>query len=575
MQAILAAHVTEAPEAIAKLRAHLPPALASLIMRCLEKHPADRPQTAADLIHALDAIATPSGGLTPTSAHPPVTGAPPADSKARSFRRRPAVALAAALVVVAIAAGTLARIRSRNPAANSAAPAKSMAVIPFENAGGNAADEYLSDGISDELTTALSIPGLRVMSRSSAFSFKRKGLTARQIGDSLKVGYVVEGQVRRADNRLRILAQLVNVADGTVEWSNRYDRSMADVLAVQEEIARSIAGELKVALGGPSRLALRGTSDIEAHDLYLKGRFAWNQRTKAGTEDAIRYFSAAVARDSGYALAWVGLADGYLLAPGYAGMQPSIAYPAAERAARHALALDSAIAEAHATLGHLRGEEARWPEAEAEYKRAIALRPDYATAHHWYSQTLRSMGRFDSALAEIRRAEALDPASLSISISVGLVYIHMRDYDRAIAQLERSAARFPDNWGLHYWLGTAYAMKGENARAEQELRIAETASGNGTGAWLGWFLAKTGRRAEADSILRHMTQLAREQYISRVDFASIHAALGDKDAAFRELDAAAAAEGGLDLAGSPFYDPLRDDPRFAALLRRMNVPVPR
>jgi serine/threonine-protein kinase len=577
LQAMLAAHVIEAPELITKLRPNLPSGLASLIMRCLEKHAADRPQSAAELVHTLDGISTPTGGSDPATRPEWMSSASDARTRSTGRRRQLAGIVIGALFVAALVAGV---VLTRGPggafrptSATGEAEARSIAVLPFINAGGNPEDEYFSDGLAEQLITALSLPGLRVMSRSSSFAYKGRPLTGRQIGESLHVTSVLEAQVRRAGNRLRLTAQLVKVADGSTLWSQTYNREMADVFAVQDEIARSIASELRVAYDpSASPLASRGTKDLVAYDLYLKGLFDSNQRTQSGIRRGIAYFEQAIARDSTYALAYVGLADAHLLSQQYASVPGNVSTRLGEAAAREALSLDSTLAEARATLASIHGERYQWREAEEEFKRAIALRPDYARAHHWYvNSVLRPMGRFDSAQAVIQRALELDPSSPAIWTNTALNLSAMGEHAKAVEQMERIVKRFPDSPRLRAFMGTAYGLNGQHARAEAEFRVADAALENATGLELAWLYGLMGRRAEADSIIRIAEQRAATEYISPYALAKAYVAVGRRDRAFQYLDKAVDMYEGYTLGETPQLAPLRTDPRFAALLKRINL----
>lgn len=459
-----------------------------------------------------------------------------------------------------------------------AAEQGSIAVLPFVNMSGNEADEYFSDGMTEELINALTaVGGLRVAARTSSFAFKGKEADVREIGQSLNVQTILEGSVRKARNRLRITAQLVNVADGYHLWSETYDREMEDVFAVQEEISRAIVSALKVKLAAAEeRPVATRTGHLEAYDLYLKGRYFWNKRTEEGLKTAIEYFERAIALDRSYAPPYAGLADSYIvLSIGHGFLSPEEGMPRGKEAAMKALELDEALAEAHASLAHVKTwYERDWAGAEREYKRAIELDPNYATAHHWYSLLLVGMGRFEEGFAEIRRAHELEPYSLIIATTVGRRVHFGRRYDEAIAAY-RSALELDPNFAIaHKWLGIAYAQQGSFADALEELRKATELEPKNTviRAALAYGYALSGSGAEARKILEGLK--AGRRYVSPYRVAIVYAALGETDQAFEWLEKGYRERDGwlLNLNVDPALDPLRSDPRFARLVKRMGLP---
>jgi serine/threonine-protein kinase len=351
----------------------------------------------------------------------------------------------------------------------------SVAVLPFVNMSADPDNEYFSDGMTEEIINALAqVKDLRVAARTSSFSFKGKSHDVAAVGTKLNVATVLEGSVRKADTKLRITAQLINVADGYHLWSERYDREMDDVFAIQDEIATRIADRLKVKLvGGPDEpLVKPPTENLEAYQLYLKGRHLWNRRNKAGLEQAVEYFEQAIAEDSSFALAYSGLADAYLLLGSYGHLTRAESHSRAKAAAEQALALDETLAEAHTSRGQVLRSERDWRGEEEEYRRAIELNPSYATAHQWYATLLCALDRMDEALGEIRRAEELDPLSHAISVTVGVILLLARDYDGAIEQLHKTLELEPHFFSAHQVLGGAYALKG---RYEQAIAATERA----------------------------------------------------------------------------------------------------
>ena len=459
------------------------------------------------------------------------------------------------------------------------AAVRCIAVLPFVNASPEPENEYLSDGITDELIAALAgVEGLRVASRTSVFALKGKPQDVRAIGALLGAAWVLEGTVRRAGDRLRISAQLTSTEDGQLLWSERYDRTLADVFAIQEEIARTIVDTLRATsfadLTAPA--ARRYTQSIAAYGLYLKGRYAWNKRTQEDITDAIGYFEQAIADDPDYAPAYAGLSDSYALQLDYRSVPVAEGFARAEEYARRALELDETVAEAHASLGWvLFIYDWDWDGAAREFKRAITLDPRYPTAHQWFAFYLAAMGRLDEALVESHTALELDPASVSIRRSVGWAYFYARRYDQARYHLSRAIAMNPTAVENYRILALALAQQGQWAEAERATReaMALAAAGPYTMATLGYVLARAGRRAEAEELLVGLEARSRLGYVSPVAFATLHIALERWDAAFDWIERAYEERRGwlAYLKVNPILDPLRGDPRFAALLKKMRL----
>jgi tetratricopeptide (TPR) repeat protein len=376
-----------------------------------------------------------------------------------------------------------------------------------------------------------------------------------------------------------VTAQLINVADGYHLWADEYDRELRDVFRVQDELARAIVGALRVPLKLSDRLDSAlvkvGTADPEAHDLYLQGRIFWNQRTYESLLTAVRYFERALARDSAYAEAYAALADAYVVFPDYGVSVPREAYPRAKTAAMRALALDSTLGYAHATLGVVRETyEWDWNGAEQEFRRAIALDPSYATAHQWYAEYLSSLGRLEEALAEAERAVTLDPLSRIIRVDKADVLLGSRRYDEAIAELRETLALDPDFVQAHIILGQTYLAKGMLAEAVTELETVARLSGRHAGLGrLACAYALSGQRDKARELIRELTERSRHEYVSPYHFAIAYACLGDKEQALAWLERMAdTREPSVPSLGTdPYWDPLRSDPRFTRLLKRVGL----
>ncbi len=450
----------------------------------------------------------------------------------------------------------------------------SVAVLPFVNLSRDKEDEYFSDGFTEEIINALAnVAGVRVVSRTSAFAFKGKSLSIRKIAEELAVGSVLEGSVRREGSQLRVVAQLINAADGYHLWSKTYDRELHNVFAVEDELARSIAVALRPQLlKGASPLVQQPTSSMDAHDLYLKGRHHWNKRTGEDLRKAIALFQQALELDQAYALAHAGLADSYLLLSEYSEAPPAEVIPKAKAHAFKAMELDGTLAEPHATLGLISANDYEWRTAEREYKRAIELRSGYATAHHWYALLLGSQARFPEARAEAEQALQLDPASRVINNMVGVVLLQSRDYPGAIDAFRKTLDLDEGFASAHELLACAYLGAGRQAEALAELGRS-TESDVKHAALRAWVLAEMGDLTAATRLLRDLEERSQREYVDLGMLAALHALTGDKDRAFALLDKAYAERNWSlrDLKVSPVWDPLRSDPRFSRLLRRVNL----
>lgn len=570
-QATLAAQVTEPPEPISKRRPNIPQWLADLVMSCLEKRPADRPQGASELLKVLQSSehVTTAGSLKPVKLH-------------RGRQLRWAAMAVAAIGIIVIAVYAL-RFRGDGTTTPASDDIRSVAVLPLRNVGGSREDEYFSDGMSDELANALSkIPGLRVASRTSAHTFKgRTDVNVADIGRALNVQAVLEGTVRRAGGRLRVTGQLTSVRDGLSLWSDSYERDASDVFAVQDDISRSIAEALKMRLASSTAAgqpSASGTGDLKAYDHYLRGRYFWNARGADNLRRAISYFDQAIASDPVFARAYAARAIAYALLPEYTDASPRDALEKARADARRALALDSTLAEAHTGVGLASVNAWDWDNAEASYKRAIMLDPSYPTAHQWYGELLYNTSRLDSSVAETRRASGLDPLAPILATAYAYSLILARRYDEAIAEANRGIELAPNLGVLHSVAGQAYLLSRDHANARREAEIAgradpELALRQGQ---LAYVYAKTGDRAAASAVLERMKQSGASETTQPVAFAITYLALGDTSKALDLLERAEATHNnGLLTAASPLddptYAPIRDNPRFIRILQKMDL----
>ena len=453
----------------------------------------------------------------------------------------------------------------------------SIAVLPFVNMSVDREQEYFCDGLAEELINALSkTEDLKVAARTSAFSFKGKDVKVSEIGQALNVGAVLEGSVRKAGKRLRIIVQLINASDGYHLWSERYDRQMEDVFEIQDEITLAIVEALKVKLLGAERAALlkRHTENTEAYHLYLKGRYYWNKRTEL--KKGLGYFQQAIELDPNYALSYVGLADSYNLLAGHSGLSPKENFPRAKAAALKALELDGKLAEAHASLGFVMYRfDWDWLGAEREFKRALKMNPSYATASHWYGEFLALMGRFGESIAKMTKAQELDPLSLPINTDLGQSFFFARQYNQAEEQFHRTLEIDPNFVRAHVLLGDCYEQMLRYDEAEAEFQKAVDLSGGKTLAMaaLGHAYAMSGKGSAAQKMLDDMMELARQDYVSPYDIAVIHTGLGERDLAFAWLNKACQDRSVwlVCLQVDPRLDSLRQDARFTDLLQGVNL----
>jgi TolB-like protein/DNA-binding winged helix-turn-helix (wHTH) protein/Tfp pilus assembly protein PilF len=453
-----------------------------------------------------------------------------------------------------------------------------LAVLPFDNLSGDPEQEYFSDGLTEEMITQLTHvnpESLAVVARTSAMQYKYTRKSAAQIGRELRVDYLLEGSVRRAGERVRISAQLIRVRDETHRWAEDYDEHVRDILTLQDNVARAIAGEISLKLSptAENRRRLRPVVP-KAHELYLKGRYFWNKRTEDGFKRATESFKEAIVQDPTYALPYVGLADTYVLLGYYSMVSPHEVYPEAERAARKAIEMDEALGEAHSSLaGVFMDYRWTWPEVEREYKRALELNPGYAVAHQWYGNYLSAMGRSEEAIKETLRARELDPLSLVINTNVAWAYHLARQHDKALDEAKTTLQMDPNFYWAHLLRGRAFEAKGMHGEAIAAFEKAVAFSGGSfmVLSELGHAYAAAGRRGDAHRILRQLSEVRTGEYRSPYDIALVYVGLGQKDDAFYWLEKSyqerARALGFAKV--EPRLDPLRSDPRFADLLRRM------
>src|SRR5580700_9634018 len=493
-----------------------PPELASVMARCLRKSPSERFQNMAEVITALE-------------------------------------------------------VPEQDPGPNKDS---CIAVLPFANMSGDKDNEYFSDGLAEEILNALTkLPELRVVARTSAFAFRGKHQDIRGIGETLGATHVLEGSVRKAGNRVRVTAQLIGIRDGCHLWSERYDREMTDIFAIQDEISEAIVNVLKLKL---ARTVRRPVTPA-AFEAYLRGRYFWNKRTESDLNRSIEYFNQALALDPGYALAHAGLADAFIVLGVFGLRAPSDAYPKAKAAALRAIDFDATLAEAYDSLGHVKAA-LDWdlPGAEQDYKRALELNPNYPSAGRGYGYILSLMQRHEEALAQLKGARDLDPLSMSVNAFLGLVSMKARQYDQGIAASRAAVELSPTNPQGHWILARALDAANQLPEALAEAEKAASLSGGSQpyNGHLGYAYARIGDRDRALEIVRKMQELAKTRYISAYYLALIYATLGEPDLALASLEKAfEERDARLLEVFDPAFDGLRRDVRFQDLVRRIGLPT--
>lgn len=467
----------------------------------------------------------------------------------------------------------------------------SVAVLPFVNDSNDPEAEYFSDGVTESIIRSLSqLSDLKVMSRSAVFRFKGSDVDAQEVGRNLKVGAVLAGRVVRQGDRIIIETELINVSDGSQLWSAQYNNSVSEILAVQDEISQKISESLRLRLTGEDeqKLRKRYTTNAEAYELYLKGRYFWNKRDEEGLRNGIKYFREAEQKDPTYALAYSGLADSYALLSDIGVVKPANEMPKAKAAAQRAVDIDPTLAEAYTSRAFVKlAYDWDWLGAEADFKKALELNAKYPTAHQWYASYLMQMGKFGPAKAEIEQAHQLDPLSPIINSNLGHYAYYEHRYDEAIEHINKTLEMVPEFWVAHHYRGLVYAMKGMHTEAMDEFRGVLGSPGQGplkegavesnpeVAASLGFTYALAGRRREAEDILQQLKKLSEKRYVSPRYLAIIYVGLDNRTAAIEQLEKAyESRHPGLVLIRiDPVFDRLRSEERFKQLVGRFE-PVP-
>ncbi len=585
----MAAILRDEPPPLAPLDSshqEIPPELERILSRCLAKTPEERFQSARDLAFDLRSLLTSTSGVyrAASGEHRRATGEiqaiPTGSTKTPRTNLRPGWLIFGVLAVaLTVALSTVVFLWWKSNSAE-APPQNSLAVLPLVNESDDKNAEFLSVGLADNIIANLSPlrPKLRVLASSSVSAYKGKTVTPRQVGRELNVRAVLVGKVTKQGDLLIITVELVDATDDTVMWAGRYLQQRTDLMAIQEDISHQISEKLQLNLTGEERklLAKRYTGNTEAYSQYLTGRYFWNQRSEESYEKAIEFYQKAIALDPNYALAYVGIADAYVLMHD-GGPEAEEDRRKAEQFARQALALDSQLAEAHATLGFTEMFRNRnWAEAERNFKRAIELNNGYATAHHWYGLLLVIHGRFDAAFEEMRRAREIDPLSFPINSNIGEYLFYARRYDEAIAQFRRADESEPTNKSVeknHFWIRNAYDQKGNFGEAIKEwntlkpppqdvIALQQAFEQGGKAGYWQKRLEFTLRRPDPNSPAGRM----------RLVFGN--AAAGNIEQAMALLEKSIAEDhhdGLMYLKVDPRFDNLRSHPRFPDALRQMKL----
>ena len=571
---IVSALLTEEPTALSTYAPETPEELQRIVRKCLEKDGERRYQAMRDVAADLHNLQREHNALARSTA-PTLVGTPHVYASRRSSARWVLVAVTL-LLLGAVGVGLYRRLVNK-PARTVA----SLAVLPFANVSGDPDTEYLSDGLTESLIDRLAqLPNVKVMSRSSVFRYKGKEADAQQAARVLNVEAVLMGQVTQHGDDLTINVELVRADDNSRLWGGRYNRKIADILTVQQDITREISESLRQRITGEGQrqIARRNTENPEAYQLYLRGRYFWYKRTEQGLRKSIEYYEQSIKSDPNYALAYVGLSDSYGMTTSTADtFPPREAALKAKEAALRALEIDDTLAEAHVSLGRVKMNfDWDWPAAEREFRRAIELNPAYAEAHHIYAHYLMAMKRPAEAFAESKRYLELDPLSLAANYHLGWNYLYARQYDEALAQLRRTVELDPNFVGTLLYLGWVYEQKRMYAEAIATFqKSVELSTSPLMLASLGHAYAMAGKRDEARKILAQLDDLSKQRHVSAYDRAIIYVGLNEPEQALTWLERAyqERSQFMIYLDTDPRFDSLRNNARFQEFFRRLRFPA--
>jgi eukaryotic-like serine/threonine-protein kinase len=564
---IIEAVLTRSPVSARSINPDTPPRLEEIINKAIHKIVDERYQNATDIGADLQALERELDFKRKTARGNKTSAAESVSNELPQTRRKRARGLHSQT--------TSARARRSSKIIDS------LAVLPFDNASREPEQEYLSDGIAGSLINILAtVPQLRVMAQSTVFRYKGRDIDPQTVGRELNVRAVLTGKIFQSGESLRIGTELVDVATGTQLWGAQYNRKLGDIFAIQDDISGEISEKLRLKLtfAEKKRLTKRQTENPEAYRLYLKGRHHWERWTEHGFHKAIEHFQQAIEKDPSYPLAYSGVADSYVLLGWNSYLPPKDAFPKAKMAAMRALRLDPDLGEAHTPLATVLWlYEWQWQQAREEFERSLALNPAYPTANHYYAEYLMTMGRHAEAIEKMKSGQELDPLSLIISVAIGWAFYMARRYDEAIEQLRRTIELEP-NYPMTCWiLGLALRESGQYDRAIREGEKGVELSGGSPlmSAALAQTLAIAGKRKRAVKILGDLTKLAKQKYVSPYFLAGIHIGLREAERAMEYLEKAYEDHSHwlIYLHIDPSIDPLRDEPRFQHLLRRVGLPL--
>ncbi len=560
------------------LTTYLPDAnseLLHIINRALEKDPADRYQHVDEMVTELrrmrkmsDRVVKP-GPMASSRSHQPVNvpAAPQIDPKRVIWIASAAIAVLASVAWFLFFNKAEARITS-------------MAVLPFVNAGGDQSAEYLSDGFTESLINSLSkIPGIKMMSRNSAFRYKGKNIDPQVIGKELNVGALLLGRVTEHGDALNVSVELVKTSDNSHIWGEQYERNASGIIALQNEISRELSRQLGATLTGDQekQITKNATENTQAYQFYLKGRFYLNKRTAEGFQKAVEMFQSAIDNDPAYALAYVGLADCYSLMAGYFVLPSSEAFAKTKAAANKAIELDNTLAEPHTNLAVIASDhDWSFDTAEREFKHSLELNPNNATTHQWYGEFLAAMGRKREGLVEVQKAIEIDPLAPILYTSSSWIHCSLGEYENALGDAHRALELDPKFPRAFIASMQPNMELGKDVEALKNALEALAASHDGTEyrSWLGYAYGRLGKRKEAEKILADLLEVSQKQFVAPVLIALVYTGLGDKDKAFQWLEKVYNSHSGdiVYLTLDPSWKLLRDDPRFAALARKVGLP---
>jgi len=561
-------HKGEVPKNPKEHNTQIPDDLSRVILRCLEKDKEKRYQSTREVHSELANIE--KGIPTTDRLEPKVKSITSREITVQFNLKKSLIPVLAVVVIVAIGL-MIWSPWTQKESFPIPGDKPSIAVLPFYDLSPNKDQEYFCDGLASELINRLTkIEKLRVPAQASSFSFKGKKIDVQEVGEKLKVESILTGSLQKAENRLRITVELVKVSDGYPIWSEKYERDMEDIFTLQDEISLSIINNLRITLLGEEKteLVMRYTKNPEAYDLFLKGLHYWNIREEEELRKAIDYFEQAIKLDSNYALAYARLAESYGLLAFYTSEPPKEVFTEAKEAVLKALDIDETLAETHSALGFITMYYDRdWEAAEEEMLRAIQLRSSYVTAHHWYAEYLTWMGRHEEAIAEIDRAHELDPLSPLVSYMKAYILFYARKYERSIEQCQQMLEMDPNFTMPYTGLGKAYLQKGMYDEAIKALQKV------GADSYLGLAYGLAGKRNEALGILEEMVEQWRRGNSRAFPITRIYVGLGENDLALDWLEKSFERNEPrmIELKVDPFFDSLRSNPRFKALLKKMNL----